>query len=118
MGAVVSCIQSVFRAIGQCIMAVVNAIGSILMAIVNGIVAVFDIIISAYSSFFASSYNFGEELLTIYKAASPVRVSEGAESVPRVRCSRAGEGADDTDDGMNGSACWVIDGLLDLSTRR
>ncbi|GAB7342078.1 hypothetical protein MBLNU457_g0358t2 [Dothideomycetes sp. NU457] len=33
MGAVVSCIQSVFRAIGQCIMAVVNAIGSIIMAI-------------------------------------------------------------------------------------
>ncbi|KAF2098053.1 hypothetical protein NA57DRAFT_76850 [Rhizodiscina lignyota] len=46
MGAVVSCIEGVFRAIGACIMAVVNGIGAILRAIIDGIVAVFDIIIS------------------------------------------------------------------------
>ncbi|CAD0023791.1 unnamed protein product [Aureobasidium pullulans] len=46
MGAVVSCITSVFRAIGSALMAVVNAIGAALKAIINGIVAVFDIIIS------------------------------------------------------------------------
>ncbi|KAI9739200.1 MAG: hypothetical protein M1834_007413 [Cirrosporium novae-zelandiae] len=46
MGAVVSCIQSVFRAIGDCLMAIVNGIGAILKAIINGIVSVFDIIIS------------------------------------------------------------------------
>ncbi|KAE9980060.1 hypothetical protein EG328_009070 [Venturia inaequalis] len=45
MGAVVSCIKSVFQAIGRCIMAVVNGIGAICMAIINGIVTVFDVII-------------------------------------------------------------------------
>ncbi|EMC94515.1 hypothetical protein BAUCODRAFT_149655 [Baudoinia panamericana UAMH 10762] len=35
MGAVLSCIESVFGAIGSCIMAVVNAIASVCMAIIN-----------------------------------------------------------------------------------
>ncbi|KAL9131435.1 MAG: hypothetical protein Q9217_000649 [Psora testacea] len=38
MGAVVSCIKSVFQAIGACLMAVVNGIGSALQAIIAGIV--------------------------------------------------------------------------------
>ncbi|KAI1320159.1 hypothetical protein F5Y16DRAFT_405707 [Xylariaceae sp. FL0255] len=46
MGAVVSCIESVFRTIGSVLMAIVNGIGSILMAIINGIVAFLDIVIS------------------------------------------------------------------------
>ncbi|KAF2201353.1 hypothetical protein GQ43DRAFT_440689 [Delitschia confertaspora ATCC 74209] len=46
MGAVVSCIQSLLRTIGNCIMAVIHAIGAALTAIVNGIVSFFDIIIS------------------------------------------------------------------------
>ncbi|KAK8193655.1 hypothetical protein IWZ00DRAFT_543565 [Phyllosticta capitalensis] len=45
MGAVVSCIKSVFQAIGAALMAVVNGIAGILKAILNGIVAVFDIIV-------------------------------------------------------------------------
>jgi hypothetical protein len=35
MGAVVSCIENVFAAIGSCIMAVVNAIAAVLKAIIN-----------------------------------------------------------------------------------
>ena len=46
MGAVMSCIQSVFRTIGSVLMAIVHGIGSIIMAIVNGVIALFDIIIS------------------------------------------------------------------------
>jgi len=46
MGAVVSCITGIFRAIGACLMTIVNAIGAVLTAIINGIVSVFDIIIS------------------------------------------------------------------------
>ncbi|KAF2465933.1 uncharacterized protein BDR25DRAFT_269575 [Lindgomyces ingoldianus] len=46
MGAVVSCIKSVLRTIGNCLMAIVNGIGAILTAIINGIVTLFDIIIS------------------------------------------------------------------------
>ena len=46
MGAVVSCIKSIFRTIGNCIMAIVNAIAGVLKAIINAIVALFDIIIS------------------------------------------------------------------------
>ncbi|CAJ2503819.1 Uu.00g112130.m01.CDS01 [Anthostomella pinea] len=46
MGAVVSCIQSMFRTIGSVLMAIVNGIGSILTAIINGIVAFFDILIT------------------------------------------------------------------------
>ncbi|KAF9698122.1 hypothetical protein EKO04_003826 [Ascochyta lentis] len=46
MGAVVSCIKSIFRTIGNCIMTIVNAIAAGLKAIINAIVAVFDIIIS------------------------------------------------------------------------
>ncbi|KAF2737556.1 hypothetical protein EJ04DRAFT_430683 [Polyplosphaeria fusca] len=46
MGAVVSCIQSILRTIGNCIMAVVHAIGAVCMAIINAIVALFDIVIS------------------------------------------------------------------------
>ncbi|KAA8893756.1 hypothetical protein FN846DRAFT_923453 [Sphaerosporella brunnea] len=46
MGAVVSCITAVFRAIGNTLMAIVNGIGAILKAIINGVVSLFDIIIS------------------------------------------------------------------------
>ncbi|KAF2499573.1 hypothetical protein BU16DRAFT_276028 [Lophium mytilinum] len=46
MGAVVSCIESIFRTIGNVLMTIVHAIGAVIMAIVNGIVALFDIIIS------------------------------------------------------------------------
>ncbi|KAI1407762.1 hypothetical protein F5Y13DRAFT_194996 [Hypoxylon sp. FL1857] len=46
MGAVVSCIESIFRTIGNVIMAIVTGIGSILTAIINGIVAFFGIIVS------------------------------------------------------------------------
>jgi len=46
MGAVVSCVEAVFRTIGNCLMAIVNAIGSVCQAIIGGIVALFDIIIS------------------------------------------------------------------------
>ncbi|KAJ5368139.1 uncharacterized protein N7496_007899 [Penicillium cataractarum] len=46
MGAVVSCITSVFHAIGRCLMGIVNAIGSILRAILDGIITIFDVIIS------------------------------------------------------------------------
>ncbi|KAI0003912.1 hypothetical protein F4779DRAFT_621661 [Xylariaceae sp. FL0662B] len=46
MGAVVSCVESVFRTIGSVIMAIVTGIGSILQAIIGGIVAFFDIIVS------------------------------------------------------------------------
>ncbi|KAI1339302.1 hypothetical protein F5Y15DRAFT_84957 [Xylariaceae sp. FL0016] len=46
MGAVVSCVQSIFRTIGNVLMAIVNGIGSILHAIISGIVSFFDILIS------------------------------------------------------------------------
>ncbi|OTA56896.1 hypothetical protein K449DRAFT_305809, partial [Hypoxylon sp. EC38] len=46
MGAVVSCVESIFRTIGNVIMAIVSGIGSILTAIINGIVAFFGIIVS------------------------------------------------------------------------
>ncbi|KAI0147503.1 hypothetical protein GGR57DRAFT_505680 [Xylariaceae sp. FL1272] len=46
MGAVVSCVQSIFRTIGNVIMAIVNGIGNILHAIISGIVSFFDILIS------------------------------------------------------------------------
>ncbi|MCJ1256062.1 hypothetical protein MMC24_003882 [Lignoscripta atroalba] len=46
MGAVVSCIKSVFRTIGNCLTAVVTGIGNILHAIIGGIVSLFNIIIS------------------------------------------------------------------------
>lgn len=46
MGAVVSCIEAIFRTIGNCLMAIVNAIGAVLTAIINGIVTLFDIVIS------------------------------------------------------------------------
>ncbi|KAK0615798.1 hypothetical protein B0T17DRAFT_459893, partial [Bombardia bombarda] len=45
MGAVVSCIQSVFRTIGRTIMAIINGIGGILMAIINGVVSFLGIIV-------------------------------------------------------------------------
>jgi len=45
MGAVVSCIRSVFQTIGSILMAIVNGIGRIITAIVNGIVSLFDIVI-------------------------------------------------------------------------
>ncbi|KAI0125231.1 hypothetical protein BJ170DRAFT_495549 [Xylariales sp. AK1849] len=46
MGAVVSCIQSLFRTIGNVLMAIVNGIASILTAIIHGIAAFFTILIS------------------------------------------------------------------------
>ncbi|KAF4549997.1 Hypothetical protein D9617_19g103020 [Elsinoe fawcettii] len=46
MGAVVSCIQSVFRSIGNCLTAIVSGIANILKAIVNGIASVLNTIIS------------------------------------------------------------------------
>ncbi|KAF2017291.1 hypothetical protein BU24DRAFT_343077 [Aaosphaeria arxii CBS 175.79] len=46
MGAVVSCIQSIFRTIGNCLMAIVHAIGAACTAVINAIVALFDIVIS------------------------------------------------------------------------
>ncbi|KAF1851747.1 uncharacterized protein K460DRAFT_413270 [Cucurbitaria berberidis CBS 394.84] len=46
MGAVVSCIQGIFRTIGNCIMAIINAIAAGLKAIINAIVSLFGIIIS------------------------------------------------------------------------
>ncbi|ROT34766.1 hypothetical protein SODALDRAFT_245508, partial [Sodiomyces alkalinus F11] len=46
MGAVVSCIQAVFRTIGNVLMAIVTGIGNILQAIIGGIVSFFNIIIS------------------------------------------------------------------------
>ncbi|KAK5663217.1 hypothetical protein OQA88_6635 [Cercophora sp. LCS_1] len=45
MGAVVSCIQNVLRAIGRTIMAIINGIGGIIMAIVNGVITVLDTIV-------------------------------------------------------------------------
>ncbi|CAK7216947.1 hypothetical protein SBRCBS47491_002996 [Sporothrix bragantina] len=45
MGAVLSCIEGIFQAIGACLMGIVHAIGAIIMAIVDGIIAVFDIIV-------------------------------------------------------------------------
>ncbi|KAI1779374.1 hypothetical protein F4818DRAFT_404327 [Hypoxylon cercidicola] len=45
MGAVVSCIQSIFRTIGSVIMAIVAGVGNILHAIISGIVAFFGIIV-------------------------------------------------------------------------
>jgi len=46
MGAVVSCIESLFQTIGACLMAIVNGIASVLQAIIGAIAAFFDIIIS------------------------------------------------------------------------
>ncbi|KAF8428263.1 hypothetical protein EV426DRAFT_335096 [Tirmania nivea] len=46
MGAVVSCIRSIFRAIGNALMSVVNGIAYILKAIINGVANVFNILIS------------------------------------------------------------------------
>ncbi|KAF2745864.1 hypothetical protein M011DRAFT_405584 [Sporormia fimetaria CBS 119925] len=46
MGAVVSCIKSIFRTIGNCIMAIVNAIGAACHAVINAITSLFGIIIS------------------------------------------------------------------------
>ncbi|KAI1504885.1 hypothetical protein F5X99DRAFT_370202 [Biscogniauxia marginata] len=49
MGAVLSCIQSIFRTIGSVLMAIVNGVGNILHAIISGIVSFFDILISFLS---------------------------------------------------------------------
>ncbi|PKS08400.1 hypothetical protein jhhlp_005344 [Lomentospora prolificans] len=46
MGAVVSCIQSVFRAIGSALSTIVSSIGAILHAIINGVVTICNAIIS------------------------------------------------------------------------
>ncbi|KIV98191.1 hypothetical protein PV10_01868 [Exophiala mesophila] len=46
MGAVVSCIQSLCRTVGNVLMSIVSGIGAIITAIVNGIVSFFNIIIS------------------------------------------------------------------------
>ncbi|GAP91847.1 hypothetical protein SAMD00023353_6700010 [Rosellinia necatrix] len=49
MGAVVSCIESIFRTIGNVLMAIVNGVGSILHAIISGIVSFLDILISFFT---------------------------------------------------------------------
>merc|ERR1712230_343971 len=46
MGAVVSCIKSLFQTIGACIMAVANGIAGMLKAIINAIASFFGIIVS------------------------------------------------------------------------
>ncbi|KAI9934014.1 hypothetical protein ASPWEDRAFT_168292 [Aspergillus wentii DTO 134E9] len=46
MGAVVSCITSIFHAIGACLMGIVNTIGSICQAIISGVVTLLDVIIA------------------------------------------------------------------------
>ncbi|KFY14358.1 hypothetical protein V491_06073 [Pseudogymnoascus sp. VKM F-3775] len=46
MGAVVSCITGMFRAIGAGLMAIVNGIGAILQGIIGAIVSFFDVLIS------------------------------------------------------------------------
>ncbi|KFZ17996.1 hypothetical protein V501_01427 [Pseudogymnoascus sp. VKM F-4519 (FW-2642)] len=46
MGAVVSCIAGMLRAVGACLMAIVNGIGAILQGIIGAIVSFFDILIS------------------------------------------------------------------------
>lgn len=46
MGAVVSCIQGMFRAIGSCLMAIVNGVASILTGIIHAIASFFNILIS------------------------------------------------------------------------
>ncbi|KAL1990957.1 hypothetical protein VTN49DRAFT_5461 [Thermomyces lanuginosus] len=46
MGAVLSCFQTIFAAIGNCLMTIVHGIGAVLTAIVNGVVTVLDAIIS------------------------------------------------------------------------
>ncbi|KAK3191228.1 hypothetical protein K4F52_002818 [Lecanicillium sp. MT-2017a] len=46
MGAVLSCIQAVFRTIGSVIMTIVNAVGTVLKAIIDGVVAFFGIIVN------------------------------------------------------------------------
>merc|ERR1711964_940468 len=50
MGAVVSCIKSLFQTIGACIMAVVNGIAGMLKAIINAIASFFGIIVSCLTS--------------------------------------------------------------------
>ena len=46
MGAVVSCIKSMFQTIGNCIMTIVNAIATGIKAVINAIVSFFGIIIN------------------------------------------------------------------------
>ncbi|KAI2605040.1 uncharacterized protein GGS25DRAFT_524544 [Hypoxylon fragiforme] len=46
MGAVVSCVQSIFRTIGNVIMAIISGVGNILHAIITGIVSFFGILVS------------------------------------------------------------------------
>ncbi|CAG9995841.1 unnamed protein product [Clonostachys byssicola] len=46
MGGVLSCIQSIFRTIGDAIMAVISGVGRIIVAIVNAIVSFCGIIVS------------------------------------------------------------------------
>ncbi|KAL7621302.1 hypothetical protein AAE478_008622 [Parahypoxylon ruwenzoriense] len=46
MGAVVSCVESVFRTVGNVIMAVVSGVANILHAIISGIVSFLGIIVS------------------------------------------------------------------------
>ena len=46
MGAVVSCIKSLFATIGRCITSVINGIAGILKAIINGIANFFSIIVN------------------------------------------------------------------------
>ncbi|KAI0885965.1 uncharacterized protein GGS22DRAFT_122055 [Annulohypoxylon maeteangense] len=55
MGAVVSCVQSIFRTIGNVIMAIVAGVGNILQAIISGIVTFFGIIVSFLTCGYCSS---------------------------------------------------------------
>ncbi|KAL1606651.1 hypothetical protein SLS60_004057 [Paraconiothyrium brasiliense] len=66
MGAVVSCIQSIFRTIGNVLMTIVHAIGAVCTAIINGIVALFDIIISCLTCGKAGSRRRGMKTRTTH----------------------------------------------------
>ncbi|KAH7304930.1 hypothetical protein B0I35DRAFT_484125 [Stachybotrys elegans] len=59
MGAVVSCVQGLFRTIGNAIMAVVSGIGNILHAIINGIVSFLGILVSFFTCGYCGSRRRG-----------------------------------------------------------
>ncbi|CAM1502026.1 Fc.00g040100.m01.CDS01 [Cosmosporella sp. VM-42] len=49
MGAVVSCIQGLFRAIGNGIMAVISGVGNILHGLISAIVSFFGILVTFFT---------------------------------------------------------------------
>jgi len=59
MGAVVSCVQSIFRTIGNAIMAVISGVGNILHALINAVVSFFGIIISFFTCGYCGSKRRG-----------------------------------------------------------